>query len=63
METLAEARDYILALPPGLRQQEDWHRAADFLIMAAESGNATDIQQATFQLELTLLIRRQLAGR
>jgi len=63
LHTLADARDYIVALSPGLQHQEDWRRTEDLLRVAAESGKATDIQQATFQLELALAMHKQLAGR
>lgn len=63
MFVLADARDLILALPPGLRHQDDWQRTAEFLIAAAESGRMVDIEQATFQLERALLFHKLLAGR
>jgi hypothetical protein len=63
MQTLADARSYILALPPGVRTQEDWERAVELLLTAAESGTGFDIEQATFQLERALLFHKLLAGR
>ena len=63
LQTLADARTYILALPPGVRTQDDWESAARLLIAAAESGTGFDIEQATFQLERALLFHKLLANR
>ena len=60
---LADARAFILALPSGLRHQDDWQHTAELLIVAAESGGVIDIEQATFQLERTLLFHKLLTGR
>lgn len=61
--TLADARAYILSLPPGTRHQDDWERAAQFLMAAVDSASETDIEQATFQIERALLLHRLLAPR
>ncbi len=63
LRTLADARGYILSLPPGTRHQDDWQRAADLLMAAVDSSSAADIEQATFQLERVLLLYRLLAPR
>jgi hypothetical protein len=63
MHTLSDARMYVLALPPGVQHQDDWQHAAHLLLVAADSANQTDIEQATFQLERALLLQRQLAPR
>jgi hypothetical protein len=63
MHTLSDARMYVLALPPGVQQQDDWQHAAHLLMAAADSESETDIEQATFQLERALLLHRQLAPR
>jgi hypothetical protein len=63
LRTLADARAYILSLPPGTRHQDDWQRAADLLMAAVDSSSAADIEQATFQLERVLLLYRLLAPR
>jgi hypothetical protein len=63
MRTLSDARAYILALPPGTRNQDDWQRAADLLMTAVSSSSETDIEQATFQLERALLFHKLLAPR
>jgi hypothetical protein len=61
MQTLANARSYILALPPGIRHQDDWQRTSHFLMAATASGKGIDIEQATFQLERSLLFHGLLA--
>jgi hypothetical protein len=58
IHTLADARDFILALPPGQQNQEDWQRTAELLIVAAESGRASDLERATFRFERSLLFQR-----
>jgi hypothetical protein len=63
LRTLADARAYILSLPPGTRHQDDWQRAADLLTAAVDSSSAADIEQATFQLERVLLLYGLLAPR
>jgi hypothetical protein len=63
LQTLSDARAYILALPPGTQHQDDWERAADLLIEAVESASETDIEQATFQIERALLFHKLLAPR
>jgi hypothetical protein len=60
MRTLSDARDFIVELPKGTRQQEIWDRAADLLIKAAESGRDTEIEAATFKVECALLLQRRL---
>ncbi len=61
IQTLADARAYVLALPPGIRHQDDWQRTAELLVAAAESGAGIDVEQATFQLERALLFHGLLA--
>jgi hypothetical protein len=63
LHTLSDARAYILSLPPGTRHQDDWQRTADLLMAAVDSSSEADIEQATFQLERTLLLYRLLAPR
>jgi hypothetical protein len=63
LHTLADARAYILLLPPGTRHQDDWQRAADLLMAAVASASETDIEQATFQIERALLFHKRLAPR
>jgi hypothetical protein len=63
IHTLADARAYILALPPGTRHHDDWERAAQLLMAAVDSLSESDIEQATFQLERALLFHRLLAPR
>jgi hypothetical protein len=63
IQTLAEACAYVFALSPGVRHQEDWQRAADLLIVAAQSKSGLDIEQATFQFERALFLHGLLAPR
>jgi hypothetical protein len=63
LQTLADARAYILSLPPGTRHHNDWERAVDLLMAAVGSASGTDIEQATFQIERALLLHRLLAPR
>jgi hypothetical protein len=63
LRTLSDARACVLSLPPSTRNQDDWERAADLLMVAVESSNETDIEQATFQLERALLFHKLLAPR
>ncbi len=63
MHTLADARAYILSLPPGTRHQDDWERAAELLMVAVDSASDTEIEQATFALERALLFHGLLAPR
>jgi hypothetical protein len=63
LHTLSEARAYILSLPPGTRNQDDWERAADLLMAAVDSASETDVEQATFQIERALLFHKLLAPR
>jgi hypothetical protein len=63
MHTLSDARAYILSLPPGTRNQDDWERAADLLMAAVASASETDVEQATFQIERALLFHKLLAPR
>jgi hypothetical protein len=63
LHTLGDARAYILSLPPGTRHHDDWERAADLLMAAVDSSSESDIEQATFQIERTLLSHRLLAPR
>jgi hypothetical protein len=51
MFILADARNYILALPSGIRHQDEWQHTAKLLIAAAESGGGIGIEEATLQLE------------
>ena len=39
IQTLHDARAYILALSPGVMHQDDWQRAAHLLTVAAESSS------------------------
>jgi hypothetical protein len=63
IETLADACAYIFALAPGVKHQPDWQRAADLLIVAAQSKRGLDIEQATFALERALFFHGLLAPR
>jgi hypothetical protein len=60
LKSLGDARNFIIELPKGTRQQEMWGQAADLLIKAAESGRASEIEAATFKLEWALLLARRL---
>ena len=61
--TLADACAYVFALAPGVKHQPDWQRAADLLIVAAQSGRGLDIEQATFAFERALFLHGLLAPR
>jgi hypothetical protein len=63
LHTLADARAYILSLPPGTQHQDDWERAAHLLMVAVDSASDTEIEQATFALERALLFHGLLAPR
>jgi phage-related baseplate assembly protein len=63
LHTLSDARAYILSLPRGTRNQDDWERAADLLMAAVASASEIDVEQATFQIERALLFHKLLAPR
>jgi hypothetical protein len=63
LHSLSDARTYILSLPPGTRNQDDWQRTAELLMAAVGSSTDTDIEQATFQLERALLFHKLIAPR
>jgi hypothetical protein len=63
LQTLSDARSYILSLPPGTRHHDDWERAADLLMAAVGSASKTNIEQATFRIERALLLHKLLAPR
>ena len=58
LATLADARDFVLALPPGYQERNAWQRAAALLIEAAEHGG--DVGAATEQVVLALFLQARL---
>lgn len=40
LRTLADLRDFVLALPEEKRETDRWHKVAGALLHAAETGNA-----------------------
>ena len=55
--TLAEARAFILKLPPARQASNEWQHAAKLMLAAAEGG---DIAAATRQLQFVLLMAGKL---
>jgi hypothetical protein len=61
LHTLAGARDMILRSVPELKQRRPaWQSAAGKLMAAVESGALADIEAATTQVELALLLDGRL---
>jgi hypothetical protein len=58
LKTLADARAFVLALPPGDQERNAWQRAAALLIEAAETGD--DVRTATEQVRLALSLQAML---
>lgn len=56
LETLADARAYMLELPPAIVGWQAWQRAAELLLAAAESSTTAAIAAATEQLELAMFM-------
>ncbi len=54
VETLRQSADLFLELPADV-QRHDWNQyAAELLIKAAKSGRASDIEDATWQVQRAL---------
>jgi hypothetical protein len=53
LQTLADARSYILSLQAGREKREYWQSAIMLLMQAADGG---DVEQAAKQLELALIM-------
>jgi hypothetical protein len=62
LETLGDARDYILKLPKK-RHSSQWDAAVRCLLQAAETGNADDIKAATRAIELAFLYQASFPSR
>ena len=48
LRTLADARDFVLRLPPAYQEYNAWQRAAALLIDAAENGDVRAATDAVF---------------
>jgi type VI protein secretion system component VasF len=57
VETLSDARAYILALPEARQHRNTWIQAAELLLAAAAGG---DVRTATDQFELALFLDTNL---
>ena len=55
LETLADARAFVLMLPPGDQERNAWQKAAELLIEAAENGG--DVRAATHQVFAALFVQ------
>ncbi|RAI44687.1 hypothetical protein [Rhodoplanes roseus] len=60
LRSLAEARAYLLTLPPAEAARPAWQTAAGLLITAAEAGTMAATEEATAQLERALFIGYRL---
>jgi hypothetical protein len=54
LQTLADARAFILGHPAHIQQRQSWQRAAELMIAAAEKGER--LEDATRQIELALFL-------
>jgi poly(3-hydroxybutyrate) depolymerase len=54
LTTLAEARAFMVALPEGDQLRNAWQKAAELLMVAAESG---DTAAVTRQIEFALFVQ------
>ena len=59
LDTLHEARAYIIALPEE-RHSSQWNAAVARLLEASQSGSAQDIHRATLAVELAFLYEGKL---
>jgi hypothetical protein len=57
ISTLAEARDFALSLPANHNQRNQWQRAAERMLEAAEGG---DVSAASLQIERALFLDMRL---
>ena len=55
LRSLADARAFVLALPPAYQEYNAWQRAAALLIDAAENGG--DVRAATDQVFAALFVQ------
>ena len=60
LDTLHEARAYIIALPEGHQLRNAWQKAAELLMFAA--ANRDGIADASKQIELALFIEGKNGG-
>ena len=58
LRTLADARDFVLRLPPAYQEHNAWQRAAALLIDAAENGG--DIRAATDAVFAALFVQAKV---
>lgn len=56
LRTLADARDYMLALPPAIAEWQAWHHAGKLLLAAATIPTKTAISAATDQVGTALFL-------
>ncbi len=56
LHTLAELRDFVLALPEEKRETDRWHEVAGALLEAAETGN-TETGRAAFLVAAKIIER------
>jgi hypothetical protein len=54
LHTLADARDYMLALPAPVADHQAWQYAGKLLLAAAEAPGRAAIEDMTRQIELAL---------
>ena len=59
LETLSEARAFILGEPSHIQERISWQEAAELLMAAAEDG--ARIKDATEQIEMALFLEARLA--
>jgi hypothetical protein len=65
LRTLADARDYMLTLPPAIADWQAWQQAGKLLLAAANETTKATIAEATDRVEraLFLIYREELSGR
>jgi hypothetical protein len=61
LDTLADAANFILALPDHYQDRNSWKRATELLMQAAEQNG--DIEAATEQLEQALFLEARYVRR
>ena len=61
IDTLADAANFILALPDHYQDRNSWKRATELLMQAAEQNG--DIEAATEQLEQALFLEARYVRR
>jgi hypothetical protein len=54
--TLADARAYVLELPPTVAEWNAWQRASKLLLAASKDSSEQSIGAATDQLEVALVV-------